>query len=210
MRSARVFLVAILFLFSSIKSLNADAPAIDFVSGTTSYPATDTIHGWEFVVNSTIAVTHLGLFDSGDNGLALRHPIGLFRLNDSRLLTSGNMDAGTIDPIQGDFRYIDTPDVTLAPGVSYVISFYTGHDDADLDVIRATSLSVNPVITITNSRWDNGSLRIPSHILTNGDVRYGPSFLFQVPEPNSTATVAVAATYVGLLLRRRMRHESIG
>ena len=57
-------------------------------------PADSSNHGWEFVANSPITVSRLGLFDYNNDGFAIDRPIGLFRLGDAALLTSGTIHAG--------------------------------------------------------------------------------------------------------------------
>ena len=50
--------------------------------------------GWEFTVNSPITVTQLGFFDSGQDGLVDAHPVGLWDLSQT-LLVSGTFDSVT-------------------------------------------------------------------------------------------------------------------
>ena len=89
-------------------SLSVEAPADVAVSldpkplaGT---PTPDSGHGWQFDVNGPIVVTHLGLFDDDDDGFSIDFPIGLFRLSDEVLLTSGTMSAGIGDALLDHFR----------------------------------------------------------------------------------------------------------
>jgi hypothetical protein len=82
----------------------------------TDTPSGGSSHGWEFVANGPITVTQLGLFDYNNDGFQFDRPIGLFRVSDAALLTSGTIHAGTVDMLLAGFRYVDTPDVTLVPG----------------------------------------------------------------------------------------------
>lgn len=97
-------------------------------------------HGWEFVANSPITVTQLGLFDYNNDGFDIDREIGLFRLRDAALLASGTTHAGAVDTLLGGFRYIDTPDVTLARGTSHLAAFLFGVND-----LRGSKGRVSPV-----------------------------------------------------------------
>ena len=163
-------------------------------------PTPDWVHGWQFDVNGPIVVTHLGLFDDDDDGFSIDFPIGLFRLSDEVLLTSGTMSAGTGDALLDHFRYIDTSDVALQVDETYVIAFYTSRNNSDLVITDARNLVVASEITITNARGGShqGGLRMPPDIQA-GD-RFGPNFQF-VPEPATIGLFGVAACF-GMRRRR--------
>ena len=145
-------------------------------------------------MNGPIVVTHLGLFDDYDDGFSIDFPIGLFRLEDEVLLTSGTMSAGTGDALLDHFRYIDTPDVALQVDETYVIAFYTSGHNSDRIISAAQNLVVASEITITNARGSGrqGGLRMPPDIQA-GD-RFGPNFQF-VPEPATIGLLGVAACF---------------
>jgi hypothetical protein len=158
---------------------------------TIAAPVARSIHGFEFVAQLPITVTHLGYFDYSRDGLRTDHPIGLFRLSDAALLTSGLMSAGTSDLLVGDYRYVDTSDVTLTVGESYVVSYYTDKDQVtDYDpFVYLGSLAVNPAILYTQARWDYAtSLGIPQK--TASDFR-AANFLFAVPEPDAAVAMGI-------------------
>jgi hypothetical protein len=209
----RESVLAVLFLMSCLCVAKADDPAITLTGEDgIGYPDSDSLHGWQFVANQSIRVTHLGLFDGvadgGLDGFAADRPIGLFRLADAALLTSGVMHQGTGDQRIGSFRYVDTPDVVLEKDQTYVISFFTHvADPSDTQVTSATNiLNVNPVITYVSSRWDYGSgLAIPGNLLSPGPFgndRFGPNFLFSIPEP-STAALLIISCVMALVVGRR-------
>lgn len=204
---------AVLFLFVLgfvCRSIFADT-AVDLdPSSYAGAPAAGSNHGWQFTVNNSIKVTHLGLFDKSDNGFAIDHPIGLWRLNDGTLLTSGTISAGTVDPLTDHFRYIDVPDVQLSVGVDYVIGFYSDTDFADRMISDADALQINPAINLIVGRWDGGGqFQMPANVLPDEDEfgdpqpypdRFGPNFLF-VPEPMTLLLLGLG----GVMLRRRSR-----
>jgi len=168
-------------------------------------------HGWQFTVNQGITVSHLGLYDYPPDGFSADHPIGLWRLNDGTLLTSGTMHAGTVDPLTNHFRYIDVPDVQLSIGVNYVIGYYSYSDNSDKAITKAAGLQVSPAINLVVSRWDtSGQFQMPMNITPDEDEfgdpqpnpdAFGPNFKFEVPEPMTLLLLSLG----GLLLHRRCK-----
>jgi hypothetical protein len=167
------------------------------------WPLADTNHGWEFTVNSTIQVTHLGLLDVADppdditpDGFLLSHAIGLFRV-DGTLLTASTMDPGTGAMLLDNYRYVPVSPVTLSPGVHYVVGFYTATADypnVDYHIANIPEFAPNPAINYVISRWGTGSgLGLPNNLIDPGGsapYRFGPNFLF-VPEPTTFAALAL-------------------
>jgi hypothetical protein len=170
-------------------------------------PAANSIHGWEFTPTVVITVSHLGLWDHQPPGLGLPHPIGLFRASDGAMLTSGTFQAGQGGTLIDSFRYIDTPDAALTAGTSYVISYHTASDYGNVDdfgslddSIGEGSFVAHPVIQYTTARWGYGPLGVPPN--TTPSLRFGPNFLFEIPEP-ATARGAVLALCAMAARRRR-------
>lgn len=180
-------------------SLHGQTPALSTVSsGSGGTPVANTIHGWEFTPTVPLKVTHLGLWDEPPTGIQHQHPIALFRVNDSSLLSSGVIQVGLGDLLLDSFRYVDTPDVTLAAGTAYVVSYFSAIGSGDF-VITSGSYEVNPAITYGLGRWGDGPLGIPANTTT--DLRIGPNFLFEIPEP---ATCCGAWMMFGALVVRRL------
>jgi hypothetical protein len=135
------------------------------------------------------------------------YPIGLYRLSDSKLLTTGLVHAGVGDTLIERFRYVDTPDVRLEVGRDYVIAWYTtGASMGGVDWMFSalpTVFAIDPVITrsphtrVQLPFMSSGGLAMPTLIAT--DHKVGPNFLF-VPEPSAVVVGAIAG--FGLLLRR--------
>ena len=123
--------------FMMVAPAHADI-AVSITEGSGGTPADDSVHGWEFTVNSDIILTHLGLYDRDLDGFFNDHDIGLFRLSDGALLASGTMSAGAGDPLIDNFRYIDVADVPLLTTENYVLSYYTAFDSGDFVVTNAT------------------------------------------------------------------------
>ncbi len=164
MRSSRLLPVTAALLAVCGLSTWAAADVAVSLDGTGSggIPAADSSHGWQFSANDPITVTHLGLFDLGNDGFGSDHPIGLFRLSDGALLTSGVMSAGAGDTLILNFRYIDTADVALSAGETYVVSYYSATDGSDHVITGANNLVVAPELTYEQGRWgQGGGLQFP-------------------------------------------------
>lgn len=113
-------------LLASITSFAEAASALRIISGEPdARTVLDSTHGWKFKVNTSIVVTHLGLFDDNSDGFKRDYPIDIFNAYEFRLITSGVVHAGVGGTLIDRFRYVDTPDVTLNVGVEYIIAWYT-------------------------------------------------------------------------------------
>jgi hypothetical protein len=94
-------------------------------------PPVDRVIGSEFTVASqAIEVTHLGAFDFGTDGLGSAHEVGIWKLSDKSLITSGTVASGTSGALDGFFRYVDIMGVTLAANTTSVIAaLWSGNSD---------------------------------------------------------------------------------
>ncbi len=174
-------------------------------------PAGNANHGWEFVANIPITVSSLGLYDYNNDGFQIDRQIGLFSLSDSVLLASGTIHAGAVDTLIDGFRYIDTPDVTLAAGSHYMVSFFSASDaynDLFFGGYTGPTVTVDPGITYVGAYWGwpEAAFGIPGH--PTGAWRIGPNFLFNegmpaVPAPGAILLGGLGAGLVGWLRRRR-------
>ena len=179
-------------------------PVLSVTGGSGATPVADSSHGWEFTANASILVTHLGLYDEGDDGMNLSHPIGIYRLSDEALLTSGTVNAGVGDTLIDSFRYVDTPDITLDIGETYVIAYYSATAISDTVLTSATGLSVDPVITygpLRRLEISTGGLVLPTSLTS--DDRIGPNFLFEIPEPTTLTLAGLGLIGVACVRRKR-------
>jgi hypothetical protein len=163
--------------------------------------------GLEFTVNNTVKVTHLGFYDSGGDGLAASHAVGIFAPNQS-LLVSGTVLASTSSPLTGNFRWVDVPlnqQVTLSPGNNYRIAAVTGAND-DLFAFWADA-TFDPSVNYIMDRFKTGATSLVWPDTTSVDVdpyidaKYawiGPNFQANaVPVPPSL--VLLGSGLLGLL-----------
>ena len=203
MKSTTLFVAVLTIASLSLTLPNlADAkPVASITGGSGGTPVGGSAHGWQFIANDSIVVTHLGLYDEGSDGLVLDHLIGLFRLSDASLLTSGTVLQGSSNMLIDSFRYMDTPDVQLSAGEDYVIAAYSDQFNGDFMIVQPTGLSVDPSITITDGRWGIQSFGIPEN--ADQSRRFGPNFLFQIPEPTAIGLSCLALIGLGICRWRK-------
>ncbi len=103
----------------------ADTPAFTSRAYSTNQPASFSgTKGWAFLnysLNNYMAVTQLGVFDSGGDGLANSHTIGIWAANGT-LLASTTIPAGTVAPLVDGYRYMPITPVLISPGAYPIAS----------------------------------------------------------------------------------------
>jgi hypothetical protein len=203
-----VEIVAVCIILLSIVPLKA-SPALDFsLNGAhlENQSVTATL-GWEFSVNQAVRVTHLGLFDSGQDGLLESHTIGIWSTTGNSPLFQATIPAGNATLLDGNFRYIPILEATLQPG-SYVIGAQYFGISADARVSDASGIVTDPRIAYLGSRYGIGS-NLPYPSTASGAGHYfGPSFqLVAVPEPSTVALLGLGGItlVVGVLRKRHTR-----
>ena len=119
----------------------ADTPA--FTSGGYAInppPSFTGTKGWVFGNSGPsdyMAITQLGVFDNGGDGLVNSHQVGLWGVDGTvpTLLASVTIPAGTAAPLIGGYRYMPITPVLIPPGYRLPRQFVVGAeysaDDAD-------------------------------------------------------------------------------
>jgi len=103
----------------------------------------DGVWGYDFTVGAMdLLVTSLGVWDRGQNGFGVSHPVGLWN-KAGDLVAEITVQEGTESPLMGQFRYEDLfAPVTLEAHASYVLaaSFSPNDDDRTLSWTRDVEL----------------------------------------------------------------------
>jgi uncharacterized protein (TIGR03382 family) len=177
--------------------------------------------GWCFTANVNLAIAELGYFDYGGNGLSESHRVGIWD-EGGALLASADVLPGS--PLDGSFRYVPIPSVSLVAGQTYVIGGFQSNQSnpISLDGARLGSVSILPEISFVESRVSfvpsfsqpqGGSVNVVSGAAFSGGSTpvIGPNFKYSlnataIPEPG-TSLFAVALAAVGALQRRRARNS---
>ncbi len=156
-------------------------------------------HGWSFTVDAPIQVTHLGLYDHGDDGFGIDYPVGLWR-DDGLLLGSVLIAAGTLNPLFAHFRYAGfetASSLVLTPGETYVVGYFAGSfSPADGHISLNGFHTMNPLINQVGAglfSLNQFGLMMPLTPDSNGNQRFGPNLIFNViPGPGGLAALAPA------------------
>jgi hypothetical protein len=147
--------------------------------------------GWSFsVVGTDITVTSLGLYDSGGNGLADAHAVGLWT-SGGTLLASATIPSGSGATLLGGYRYVAIAPVPLSAGQSYVIGALYPTQSGDNIIFNSTQTYVAPV-SFGQSRQTGlnltgtDPLTFPALNASLPQGIFGPNFLCSYQEPTPT------------------------
>jgi hypothetical protein len=188
-------------------SAHAGPALTSWTGGIQATAGGDQLYGWAFTVNSSVAATALGVFDSGSDGLSIAHDVGLYRTSDESLIASATVGAGTVGTFDAGFRYAELgTGVLLTPG-DYLILMTMPALNADTQFILASDPITAPQISYTHSVFDAGSsLRFPDPAY-NGSYAagmFGPNLeISAVPEPGTWTLILAGLGALAFTTRRR-------
>lgn len=142
--------IGVLHYFFSHPS-SASAAAIDLTQIDFEYDSSAWTLGWKFSVTAPTSVTALGVYDSGQDGLAGPAQVGLWFASGGAPLVETTVAAGTSAPLDGYFRFAPVTSTALTPGTEYIVG---AHLDGDL----ATALfggngTVDSRVTVIDVRY---------------------------------------------------------
>jgi hypothetical protein len=159
--------------------------------------------GYTFTVgNSPIAVTDLGFFDVGGNGLGGAHPVTIWN-SGGTVVGTATVSSGTTSVLEGGYRYTTVPEpITLSANTTYTIgATMYNNTDASPSSQSLGSATAAAGITLGAARshmagaFPTGDPNGLGHYLT-------ANFKFDVvPEPGVTLLAGI--TLIPFLRRRR-------
>ncbi len=167
-----------------------------------------------FTVVNEVTVSGLGWYADPLTGNVDANPVALYSCANATCTTTGTLLASVIVDntyaLQGHFRFVDIPTLTLAPGV-YLIS---GVSDTNNYTWNNVGFTVNPNLTYNDNRWFSTTTGASPTFNTTiqNDVRDGywgpnlflglPTFQNSVPEPSTWAMMLMGFGAVGFSMRR--------
>ncbi|TKB95053.1 MAG: VPLPA-CTERM sorting domain-containing protein [Nitrospira sp.] len=129
------------------------AAAIDLTQIDFEYDSSAWTLGWRFSVTAPTSVEALGVYDSGQDGLAGPAQVGLWLASGGAPLVQTAVAAGTAAQLDGHFRFTPIASTALTPGLEYIVG---SHLDGDL----ATALFggnglVDPRVSVIDVRYSS-------------------------------------------------------
>jgi hypothetical protein len=184
--------------------------------------------GLSFTPTSNLLVTDLGYFDDDDVadadggnddadrlGNASSHQVGLW--DASSLLASVTVQAGTLSPLTGQYRYEAITPIVLTAGVKYWLGATVDNTAASADALRdiwpdlgSSYTSVLPFTLLEGTAVVGAGLIKPTGVFSTGNFYKGPNLLASVVEvPEPSAFLLIGLGMIGILRltgRRRFQH----
>ena len=173
MRSHRFigFPALILLCVCTVWSSLAQAAAIDLTEIIFEYDGSTWTLGWKFSVTAPTSVEALGVYDSGQDGLAGPAQVGLWLASGGAPLVQTTIAAGTDAALDGYFRFAPVSSTALTPGIEYIVG---AHLDSDATSLFGGNGIVDPRVSVIDARYST----------------LGPGFAFPaqtVPGPGGAA-----------------------
>lgn len=162
--------------------------------------------GWRFVPNQDIWLTDLGNIDKDMDGFAASVEVGVFEWDTDVLVSSTTLSSGSVETLDGFFRYKAVTPVQLITGRDYIIWGHNGID-AHTTNLHATETYAPEITVLANgARYGGwGGVSDGGNSMGSYTTYTGPNFKFStVPEPATLGTLALGAI---ALVRRRSRRR---
>ncbi len=163
--------------------------------------------GFKFTVNSSVTMTHMGIYDSGQDGLQSGGRVGLWDTA-GNLLTSAVVLAGNAAMLDGYFRYAAIAGYNLIAGTEYVIGSYTTDLASSLFTGQGGSGSVDANVNLIEDRFSNFNSAFSFADTTNNTpgAWLGANFRWESSRVSAPGTLAlVGLSLFGLLAAGRRR-----
>ncbi|MDO8358080.1 MAG: DUF4082 domain-containing protein [Nitrospirota bacterium] len=205
-RSVSAFCLAAILGVSNY-SEPAQAAAINLTQIDFEYDGSPWTLGWKFSVSTPYAVTSLGVYDSGQDGLAGSAQVGLWLASGGTPLAQATVAAGAASELDGHFRFTSITPTTLNPGTEYIVGSYLSGELAT--ALFGGNGLVDPHITVIDVRYSTTSVFAFPGVTdggTEGAAFLGGNFRGGVaPVPLPAAAWLFGSSVAGLIAGARIR-----
>ncbi len=193
--------IAAAFLAVASSALAGHAVDFDTATGLAGGNSDQSV-GWQFDVIKPVSVTHLSWYDDGQDGLSVDHKVGIWA-PDGTLLTSVVIPKGTAATLDGIWRVVPVPSISLSAGTGYIVGGYNGANSTDRLAFNVAQ-TVAPQLAFFDATYSfiNGIFERPTNFSAADNGFYGPSFNFVVPAPGALSALGL----LGLAAGRRRRN----
>ncbi len=209
MRSHRFigFPALILLFVCTVWSSTAQAAAIDLTEIIFEYDGSTWTLGWKFSVTAPTSIEALGVYDSGQDGLAGPAQVGLWLASGGSPLIQVTVPAGTQAALDGHFRFTPVTSTALTPGIEYIVG---AHLDGDATSFFDGNGIVDPRVSVIDARYSSfgSGFGFPDQTDpgTDGDAFLGGNFqLTPVPLPAAAWLFGSGLVVLGSMARARLR-----
>jgi hypothetical protein len=186
---------------TNTKQAYAQTTALTNIVGANAVAGGDFVLGWEFTTNSTVSVTHLGVFDAGSNGLLSSHDVGLYRVSDGALLASTTI--ATTDTLDTGYRYKSIPTTILNSGQAYRVAAVFPELGLDPWTSSSTSYSLDSNLNFVGPRAAFSSTLTNPTVGGSGNGYFSANLKIAAPEPGTLALITMGGVGFASRLRRR-------
>lgn len=162
--------------------------------------------GWTLTVTEPVFADALGIYDSGQDGLAGQAQVGLWPATGGEPLVQATVPAGTGAFLDNSFRLVPVSPTLLTPGVEYVIGAHVAGEAATS--FFGTNGIADPRVTVIESRYSTEWVGFAFPELTDSGAE-GTAFLganlrlAPIPLPGAVWLFgSAAAGLIGLVTRR--------
>jgi hypothetical protein len=199
-------------------ALGLNTPGSDPAAGIASFSSltsntslTNNTFGYEFTTSHALVIESLGIFDSGSDGLAENHQVGIWEQGNNAALASVLIPSGTSSTLVNGFRYANLVNtLALRGGATYRIgALYLGSGDDFAECITRCSSTVGNGILLGDSYYStppSASLAYPNFQANVSPGYFGPNFRVKVDAPGPLPVAGAAMAFgFGRRLRKRIR-----
>jgi hypothetical protein len=209
MRSHRPigFPALILLFVCTVWPSLAQAAAIDLTEIIFEYDSSPWTLGWKFSVTAPTSIEALGVYDSGQDGLAGPAQVGLWLASGGAPLVQTTVAAGTDAALDGYFRFTPVTSTALTPGIEYIVG---AHLDGDATSLFGGNGIVDPRVSVIDVRYSSfgSGFGFPDQTDpgTDGAAFLGGNFqLTPVPLPAAAWLFGSGLVGLGSLARARLQ-----